>query len=51
VNSIIKLVAKITEVLSQLNGKSDVKQDEIKHTKAKLGEALKNNFKNKAMRV
>jgi hypothetical protein len=28
-NSIIKLAAKITGDLSQLNGKNDVKQDEI----------------------
>jgi hypothetical protein len=37
-NSIVKLAAKITEDLSQLNGKNDAKQDEIQHTKAKLGE-------------
>jgi hypothetical protein len=49
VNSIIKLVAEITEDLSQLNGKNDAKQDEIQHTKAKLGEVLKKNWKNKAM--
>jgi hypothetical protein len=39
-NSIIKLAAKITEDLSQLNGKNDTKQDEIQHTKVKLGEVL-----------
>jgi hypothetical protein len=39
-NSIIKLAAKITEDLSRLNGKNDAKQDEIQHTKAKLGEVL-----------
>ena len=40
-NSILKSAAKIIEELSQLNGKSDVKQDEIQHTKARLGEVLK----------
>jgi hypothetical protein len=45
--SIIKLAAKITEVLSQLNGMNDTKQDEIQHTKAKLGEVLKKNWKTK----
>jgi len=34
-NSIIKTAAKITEELSQPNEKSDGKQDEIQHTKAK----------------
>jgi hypothetical protein len=47
-NSIVKL-AKMTEDLSQLNGKNDAKQDEIQHTKAKLEEVLKKNWKNKAM--
>jgi hypothetical protein len=42
-NSIIKLAAKITEDLSQLNGKNDAKQDKIQHTMAKLGEVLKKN--------
>jgi hypothetical protein len=32
-NLIITLAAKITEDLSQLNGKNDAKQDEIQHTK------------------
>jgi predicted nuclease with TOPRIM domain len=41
-NSIIKTAAKITEELSQLNDKSDAKQDGIQHTKARLGEFLKN---------
>jgi hypothetical protein len=48
-NSIIKLAAKITEDLSQLNGKNDTKQNKIQHMKAKLGEVLKKNWKNKAM--
>jgi hypothetical protein len=48
-NLIIKLAAKITEDLSQLNGKNDAKQDGIQHTKAKLGEVLKKKWKNKAM--
>jgi hypothetical protein len=36
-------------ILSQLNGTNDTKQDEIQHTKAKLGEFLKKNWKNKTM--
>jgi hypothetical protein len=48
-NSIVKLAAKITEGLRQLNGKNDAKQDEIQHTKAKLGKVLKKNWRNKAM--
>jgi hypothetical protein len=48
-NSIIKLAAKITEDLSQLNGTNDAKQVGIQHTKAKLGEVLEKNWKNKAM--
>jgi hypothetical protein len=48
-NSVVKLAAKITEDLNKLNEKNDAKQDEIKHTKAKLGEVLKKNWKNKAM--
>jgi hypothetical protein len=36
-------------VLSQLNGKNDAKQDEIQHTKARSGEVLKKNWKNKAL--
>jgi hypothetical protein len=48
-NSIIKLAAKITKDLSQLNGKTDAKQDKIQHMKAKFGDVLKKNWKNKAM--
>jgi septation ring formation regulator EzrA len=48
-NSIVKLAAKIIEDLNKLNEKNDAKQDEIQHTKAKLGEVLKKNWKNKAM--
>jgi flagellar biosynthesis/type III secretory pathway chaperone len=48
-NSIVKLAAKITEDLRQLNGKNDAKQDEIQHTNAKLREVLKKNWKNMAM--
>jgi hypothetical protein len=48
-NSIIKLAAKITENLNQRNEKNDAKQDEIQNMKAKLGEVLKKNWKNKAM--
>jgi hypothetical protein len=48
-NSIIKSAAKIIEKLSQLNEKSDAKQDEIQHTNARLGEVLKKKWKNKVM--
>jgi hypothetical protein len=48
-NSIVKLAEKITEDFNQPTQKNDAKQDKIKHTKAKLGEVLKNNWKNKAM--
>jgi hypothetical protein len=48
-NSIVKLAAKITEDSNQPNGKNDAKQDEIQHTKAKFGEVLKKNWKNKAL--
>ena len=48
-NSINKTAAKITEELSQPNEKSDAKEEGIKHTKARLGEVLKNKWKNKVM--
>jgi hypothetical protein len=48
-NSIIKLAAKITEDLSELNGKNDAEWDEIQHTKARLGKVLKKDWKYKAM--
>jgi hypothetical protein len=48
-NSIIKTAAKITEELSQPNEKSDAKQEGIQHTKTRLGEFLKNKWKNKGM--
>jgi len=48
-NSIIKTAAKIAEELSQPNEKSDTKQEGIQHTKARLGEVLKNKWKNKVM--
>ena len=47
-NSIIKTAAKITEELSEPNEKSDAKQ-ETQHTKARLGESLKEKWKNKVM--
>jgi hypothetical protein len=47
INSIIKRAAKITVELSQPNEKSDAKQEGIQHTKARLGEVLKNERKNK----
>jgi hypothetical protein len=37
------------EELSQLNEKSDTKQDGIQHTRARLGESLKTKWKNKEM--
>jgi hypothetical protein len=48
-NSTIKIAAKITEELSQLNEKSDAKQDGIQHTRGRLGESLKTKWKNKVM--
>jgi len=48
-NTIIKTTAKIAEELSQPNEKSDAKQEGIQHTKARLGEGLKNKWKNKVM--
>jgi hypothetical protein len=42
VNSIIKTAAKIAEELSLPNEKSDAKQEGMQHTKARLGEVLKN---------
>jgi len=46
-NSIIKTAAKIAEELSQPN--ENAKQEGIQHTKARLGEVLKNKWKNKVM--
>jgi len=46
-NSIIKSAAKIMVELSQINGKNDAKQDEMQHTKEKLGEVLKKKWKKK----
>jgi hypothetical protein len=40
-NSTIKIAEKVTEELSQVNEKSDAKQDGIHHTKARLEEFLK----------
>jgi len=48
-NSIIKTPAKITEELSQPNEKSDAKQDGIQHTEARLGDSIKEKWKNKVM--
>jgi hypothetical protein len=48
-NSTLKSAAKIMEELSQFNGKNDAKQDEMQHTKERLGEVLKNKWKNKVM--
>jgi hypothetical protein len=46
-NSTIKIAAKITEELSQLNEKSDTKQDGIQHTRTRLGKSLKTKWKTK----
>jgi hypothetical protein len=48
-NSTIKSAAKIIEELCQFNGKSEAKQDEIQHTKARLREVLKKKWENKVM--
>ena len=48
-NSIIKTSANITEEFSQLNEKSDAKQDGIQHINARLGESLRKKWKNKTM--
>jgi hypothetical protein len=48
-NSILKSAAKIIEELNQLNGQKDTKQDEMQHTKGRLGEILKKKWKNKVM--
>jgi hypothetical protein len=50
-NSIIKTAAKMAVELSQPNEKSDAKQEGKQHTKARLGEVLKNKWKNKVMHV
>jgi hypothetical protein len=47
VNPIIKTAAKITKEFRKPNEKSDAKQEGIQHTKARLGEALKNKWKRK----
>ena len=49
-NSIIKTGAKITEEICQPTEKSDTKQDGIQHIKARLGESLKEKWKNKVLR-
>ena len=48
-NSILKSAAKIVEELSQLDGENDAKQDEMQHTKGRLGEVLKKKWNNKVM--
>jgi septation ring formation regulator EzrA len=48
-NSIPKSAAEIIEELNQLKGNNDVKQDEMQHTKGRLGEVLKKKWKNKVM--
>ena len=48
-NSIIKSATKITEEISLLSGKSDAKQDEMQHTKERLGDVLKKKWENKVM--
>jgi len=51
INSIIKTAAKTAKKLSQPNAKSDTKEEGIEHTKARLGEVLKNKWKNKVMYI
>jgi hypothetical protein len=46
-NSILKSAAKIVEELRQLDGKNDAKQDEMQHTKGRLGKVLKKKWKTK----
>ena len=48
-NSITKTAAKITEEWRQPNEKTDAKQDGIQHIRARLGESLKEKWKNKEM--
>jgi hypothetical protein len=48
-SSIVKLAAKFTEDLNQLNQKNDAEKNEIQYTKTKWGEVLKTKWKNKAM--
>jgi Ni,Fe-hydrogenase III component G len=48
-NSAVKAAAKITDELSQSNENSDVKQDGIQNTKARLAESLKEKWENKVM--
>jgi hypothetical protein len=48
-NSTISTAAKITEELSQVSEKIDAKQEGVQYTKARLGEVLKNKWKNKGM--
>jgi hypothetical protein len=40
-NSTIKTTAKVAEELNQSNENTDIKNEGIQHTKAKLGESLK----------
>jgi hypothetical protein len=46
-NSILTSAAEIIEELVQLTGKNVAKQDEMQHTKGRLGEVLKKKWKNK----
>jgi hypothetical protein len=48
-NPTIKIAAKITEELSQLNERSDAKQDGIQYTRARLKYSVKTKWKNKVM--
>jgi len=41
-NSTIETTAKVAKELNQSNGKSDMKKEGIQHTRARLGESLKN---------
>jgi hypothetical protein len=48
-SSILKLAAKFTEYLHQLNQKNDAQKNKIQHTKTKWGAVLKKKWKDKAM--
>ena len=48
-NSIFKTAAKITKEISQPNEKSDAKENGIQHIKARLGESLQKEWKNKLL--
>jgi len=48
-NSTIKMAAKVTEELNQLNVNGDTKKEGLPHIKARLGGSLKKKWKSKLM--